>query len=202
MTGDEIAGGRTGPSRSGEIRDHGKRVSKTATRGQAARKRAVDSGMQLVDRIRILVEHLGMSTDALDGFPCGQLSREKALYASTNDEGLFVLQVQTSQYGKIAQGPATHRSMLRIPAAQSIREFEQNSDIRNRYGAGRDKRECAMSRRLRNDPRSIIRHLFALHLEPSGLCRRLHFVRGWGNAQKNEICHRCVRMGGADGVRS
>lgn len=50
--------------------------------------------MQSVDRIRILVDDAGMPADTFYGLPRGQFSREKAVYASADEEGFFVLQVQ------------------------------------------------------------------------------------------------------------
>jgi len=95
----------------------------------------IDNGMRLVDRIRILVNHTGMLAYALDGFPRGQLSREKALYASTDEEGFLVLQVQASQYEKIAVGPITHVTMMTITAALSTRKCEKTgSENWQQYG--------------------------------------------------------------------
>ena len=54
--------------------------------------------MRLFGRIRILVDHAGMRTDTLDGFPRGQFAGEKALHASADKEGFFVLYVQAGQY--------------------------------------------------------------------------------------------------------
>ena len=76
--------------------------------------------MRLVDRVRILVDHAGMRTDAFDGFPRGQLSGEKALHASADEEGILVLHVQAGQYGEIAPRPAIHMSIVTIPAALSM----------------------------------------------------------------------------------
>ncbi len=84
--------------------------------------------MRLVDRIRKLVTYAGIPTDALDGFPCGQLFREKALHAASDEEGLFVLQVQAGQYVKVVLGPVTHMSMVRIPASVSMRISHGNSE--------------------------------------------------------------------------
>ena len=42
------------------------------------------TGMRLFGPIRILIDHAGMRTDALDGLPRGQFAREKALHASTD----------------------------------------------------------------------------------------------------------------------
>ena len=76
--------------------------------------------MRLVDRIRIFVDDAGIPADAVYGVPRGQLSREKALYASADEEGFFILQVQASQYGKIAGGPVHHIFMVRSPADTHI----------------------------------------------------------------------------------
>ena len=78
--------------------------------GQAARAGETNTGTRLVDRIRILVDHARMQADALDGFPRSQFSGEKALYASTDEEGFFILQVQARQYGGIGGGPVMHVS--------------------------------------------------------------------------------------------
>ena len=80
--------------------------------------------MWLINPIRILVDHAGMRKDALDGFPRGQFFREKALHASPDEEGFFVLQVESGQYGEIAGGPVTHVSMMRVPAVRSIAIFD------------------------------------------------------------------------------
>ena len=85
-----------------------------------------------------------MPTDARDRFPSGQLSREKALHASTDEEGFFVLLVQTSQYGEIAPGSVTQVSMVRIPAALSIRICERTSGIRDRDKPGWGERRCVV----------------------------------------------------------
>ena len=139
MTGNEIAGGEPGPSRSGEIRVYANRESKGGPPGEARSGGAVDTGMRLVDRIRILVEHAGIPTDALDGLPCGQLSREKALHAASDDEGLFVLQVQTSQNVKVVLGPVTHMSIVRISAALSMSKWGGKSQVCDRCeGVGKN----------------------------------------------------------------
>ena len=80
--------------------------------------------MRLFGWIRILVDDAGMRTDALDGFPRGQFAGEKALHASADKEGFFVLHVQAGQYGEIAESPITHMSIVRIPAALSMRITE------------------------------------------------------------------------------
>ena len=80
--------------------------------------------MRLFGWIRILVDDTGMRTDALDGFPRGQFAGEKALHASADKEGFFVLYVQAGQYGEIAWGPVIHMFIVRIPAALSMRITE------------------------------------------------------------------------------
>ena len=80
--------------------------------------------MRLFGRIRILVDHAGMRTDALDGFPRGQFAGEKALHASSDEEGFLVLYVQAGQNGQIAASPVTHMSIVRIPGALSMRVTE------------------------------------------------------------------------------
>ena len=69
-------------------------------------------GMRLVVGKWIFVAHAGVPTGLVDGFPRGQLSREKAMYASTDEEGLLVLQVQASQYGEVASGAVIHVSVV------------------------------------------------------------------------------------------
>ena len=86
--------------------------------------------MRLVNTIWILVDHAGMGQDVLDGFPRGQLSREKTLHAPADEEGFFVLQVEAGQYGEIARGPVAHVSKMGVPAAKSIGIFERKSEIR------------------------------------------------------------------------
>ena len=88
--------------------------------------------MRSVDSIRILVDHPGMPADALGGFPRGQLSREKALHASTDEERFFILQVQARQYGEIAARTVTHMYIVRIPGALSIHISQQYGEIRER----------------------------------------------------------------------
>lgn len=97
---------------------------------------AVDSGNRLVDGSRILVEDSGLLQYALDGFPCGQLSREKAVHTTPDEEGFFVLQVQAGQDGEIVGVPVTHVYMVRIPAALSIGISRPNGDIRERGRRG------------------------------------------------------------------
>ncbi len=85
--------------------------------------------MRLVDRIRIVVEQTGMSTNALDGFPRVELSCEEALHAPSNDEGFLILKVQASQYVKVMLGRVSHISMVRISPALSIGNSNGNDDI-------------------------------------------------------------------------
>ena len=80
--------------------------------------------MRLVDRVRILVDHIRMETDALDSLPRGHLPREKAVHASADEEGILVLHVQAGQYGEIAPRPVIHMSIVTIPAALSMRSTE------------------------------------------------------------------------------
>lgn len=55
------------------------------------------------------------------------------------------------------RGPVTHVSMVRIPAAVSIRISERNSEIGSGFEPGRAERGCAMSRELHNDSGSTFR---------------------------------------------
>ena len=89
------------------------------------------TGTRSVDRIWILVDHTGMPADALDGFPRGQLTREKALHASADEEGLFVLQVQACQYAKVVRGPITHTCMVQFDVPLSMYIFEEYRQIRD-----------------------------------------------------------------------
>ena len=84
----------------------------------------METGLRLFGRIRILVDHAGMRTDALDSFPRGQFAGEKAMHASADKEGFFVLYVQAGEYGEIAASPVTHVSIVRIPGALSMRVTE------------------------------------------------------------------------------
>lgn len=151
MNGNEIEAGGPGPSRPWRIRGYAERVSSSAKLGWTVRAGAVERGMQLIGGIRILVDHTGMRTDALDGFPGGQFSREKALHASADEEAFFVLQVQAGQYGEIAGGPVVHVSMVGNPAVLSMRISCRIRDICDREVLGRGKWGCAVQKWLRED---------------------------------------------------
>lgn len=55
------------------------RGSKSPTFGKAGRVGSVSMGIRPIDRMRVLIEHTGMPTDAIDGIQCGQFPCKKAL---------------------------------------------------------------------------------------------------------------------------
>ena len=110
MNGSEVEAGGPGASRSKEIRGYATGVPKRGKLGQIACTGAVGTGVRLVDRIGIFVDDTGVLADALDGFPSCQLSSEKALYASADEKGVFVLQVQPCEYANVSYRPVRHES--------------------------------------------------------------------------------------------
>lgn len=109
--------------------DNATRVSKRATIERATCLTTVGIEVQGVKKRAILVDHVGVPTDALNGFASGQFSGKKELHAAADDERVFVLQVQASQFGEIAPRPVAHVPMVTIPNRLSTCKSQANGEF-------------------------------------------------------------------------